>query len=98
MYMALLGRNVDAAFYDAPNVAYFSQTRGEGRTKVVGPLYEGQQYGIVFHKGSEWVEPTNQALAEMREDGPTMKSTKSGSVQLPLATNSNPKDTRKLFA
>ena len=69
MYMALLGRNVDAAFYDAPNVAYFSQTRGEGRTKVVGPLYEGQQYGIVFHKGSEWVEPTNKALAEMREDG-----------------------------
>ncbi|MBD3897023.1 transporter substrate-binding domain-containing protein [Halomonas sp. ML-15] len=69
MYMALLGGNVDAAFYDAPNVAYFSQTRGEGRTKVVGPLYEGQQYGIVFHQGSEWVEPANQALAEMREDG-----------------------------
>ncbi|PXX96580.1 transporter substrate-binding domain-containing protein [Halomonas sp. LBP4] len=69
MYMALLGRNVDAAFYDAPNVAYFSQTRGEGRTKVVGPLYEGQQYGIVFHKGSEWVEPVNEALAAMREDG-----------------------------
>jgi glutamine transport system substrate-binding protein len=69
MYMALLGRNVDAAFYDAPNVAYFSQTRGEGRTKVVGPLYEGQQYGIVFNKGSQWVEPVNEALAEMREDG-----------------------------
>lgn len=69
MYMALLGRNVDAAFYDAPNVSYFAQTRGEGRTKVVGPLYEGQQYGIVFHKGSQWVEPVNEALAEMREDG-----------------------------
>lgn len=69
MYMALLGRNVDAVLYDAPNVAYFSQTRGEGRTKVVGPLYEGQQYGIVFHKGSEWVEPTNEALAAMKEDG-----------------------------
>ncbi|RCV90601.1 transporter substrate-binding domain-containing protein [Billgrantia montanilacus] len=69
MYMALLGRNVDAAFYDAPNVSYFSQTRGEGRTKVVGPLYEGQQYGIVFHKGSQWVEPVNEALAEMQEDG-----------------------------
>lgn len=69
MYMALLGRNVDAVFYDAPNVAYFSQTRGEGRTKVVGDLYEGQQYGIVFHKGSEWVEPVNEALASMREDG-----------------------------
>lgn len=69
MYMALLGRNVDAAFYDAPNVGYFSQTRGEGRTKVVGPLYEGQQYGIVFNQGSDWVEPTNEALAEMHEDG-----------------------------
>lgn len=69
MYMALLGRNVDAVLYDAPNVGYFSQTRGEGRTKVVGPLYEGQQYGIVFHKGSEWVEPTNEALAAMKEDG-----------------------------
>lgn len=69
MYMALLGRNVDAAFYDAPNVGYFSQTRGEGRTKVVGPLYEGQQYGIVFNSDSEWVEPANEALASMREDG-----------------------------
>ncbi len=69
MYMALLGHNVDAAFYDAPNVSYFSQTRGEGHTKVVGPLYEGQQYGIVFHKGSPWTEPVNEALAEMQEDG-----------------------------
>ena len=69
MYMALLGGSVDAAFYDAPNVGYFSQTRGEGKVKVVGPLYEGQQYGIVFVKGSEWVEPVNEAMAAMKEDG-----------------------------
>ncbi|MGQ7246229.1 transporter substrate-binding domain-containing protein [Halomonas sp. V046] len=69
MYMALLGGSVDAAFYDAPNVGYFSQTRGEGKVKVVGPLYEGQQYGIVFVKDSEWVEPVNEALAAMKEDG-----------------------------
>lgn len=69
MYMALMGGSVDAVFYDAPNVAYFSQTRGEGRVKVVGPLYEGQQYGIAFVKGSELLEPANEALAAMREDG-----------------------------
>lgn len=69
MYMALLGGSVDAVFYDAPNVGYFSKTRGEGRAKVVGPLYEGQQYGIVLVKGSDWVEPVNEALASMREDG-----------------------------
>ena len=69
MYMALMGGSVDAVFYDAPNVGYFAQTKGEGRTKVVGPLYEGQQYGIAFVKGSKWVEPANEALSEMREDG-----------------------------
>ncbi|MFP4136946.1 MAG: transporter substrate-binding domain-containing protein [Halomonas sp.] len=69
MYMALLGGSVDAVFYDAPNVAYFAETRGEGRVKVVGDLYEGQQYGIVFVKDSEWVEPVNEAMAEMMEDG-----------------------------
>ena len=69
MYMALMGGSVDAVFYDAPNVAYFAQTRGEGRVKVVGPLYEGQQYGIAFVKGSELLEPANEALAAMREDG-----------------------------
>lgn len=69
MYMALLGGSVDAVFYDAPNVGYFAQTKGEGRVKTVGPLYEGQQYGIAFTNGSDWVEPANKALAEMREDG-----------------------------
>ncbi|MGM0535311.1 MAG: transporter substrate-binding domain-containing protein [Pseudomonadota bacterium] len=69
MYMALLGGSVDAVFYDAPNVGYFSQTKGEGRVKVVGDLYEGQQYGIAFAEGSEWVDPVNEALAEMKEDG-----------------------------
>lgn len=69
MYMALMGGNVDAVFYDAPNVGYFAQTRGQGRVKTVGPLYEGQQYGIAFAKGSDWVEPANEALEAMREDG-----------------------------
>lgn len=69
MYMALVGGTVDAVFYDAPNVGYFAKTRGEGQVKVVGPLYEGQQYGIAFVKGSDLVEPVNKALAEMRDDG-----------------------------
>lgn len=69
MYMALLAGSVDAVFYDAPNVGYFSKTQGEGRAKVVGPLYEGQQYGIALAGGSEWVDEVNKALAEMKEDG-----------------------------
>ncbi|GHB14038.1 transporter substrate-binding domain-containing protein [Salinicola rhizosphaerae] len=69
MYMALMGGSADAVFYDAPNVGYFAQTKGQGKVKVVGPMYEGQQYGIAFAKGSDWVEPANKALASMHEDG-----------------------------
>ncbi len=73
MYMALMSGAVDAVFYDSPNVGYFARTKGEGKVKTVGPLYEGQQYGIAFRKGSKWVDDANHALKEMREDG-TYKS------------------------
>ncbi len=69
MYMALMSRAIDAVFYDAPNVGYFASTRGKGKVKTAGPLYEGQQYGIALKKGSEWVGPVNEALAEIKEDG-----------------------------
>ncbi|MDX1755338.1 MAG: transporter substrate-binding domain-containing protein [Marinobacter sp.] len=69
MYMALMSRAVDAVFYDAPNVGYFARTRGEGRVKTIGPLYEGQQYGIALKQGSEWLDEVNAALASIKEDG-----------------------------
>lgn len=69
MYMALMSRSVDAVFYDAPNVGYFARTKGEGKVKTVGTLYEGQQYGIALKNGSEWVDEVNEALAAMKEDG-----------------------------
>ena len=69
MYMALMSRAVDAVFYDAPNVGYFARTKGEGKVKTVGPLYEGQQYGIALVDGSKWVEEVNDALASIKEDG-----------------------------
>lgn len=69
MYMALMSRSIDAVFYDAPNVGYFARTKGEGKVKTVGPLYEGQQYGIALKNGSDWVDDVNDALAAMKEDG-----------------------------
>ncbi|KAA1176008.1 transporter substrate-binding domain-containing protein [Marinobacter salinexigens] len=69
MYMALMSGAVDAVFYDAPNVGYFARTKGKGKAKTVGPLYEGQQYGIALKSGSEWVDDVNSALASMKEDG-----------------------------
>jgi len=69
MYMALMSGSVDAVFYDAPNVGYFAKTKGGDRVTTTGPLYEGQQYGLAFVEGSEWVDDANAALAAMKEDG-----------------------------
>ena len=69
MYMALMSRAIDAVFHDAPNVGYFARTRGKGKVKTVGPLYEGQQYGIALKNGSEWIDEVNEALASMKADG-----------------------------
>lgn len=69
MYMALMSGAIDAVFYDAPNVGYFARTKGEGKVKTIGPLYEGQQYGIALVEGSKWVDEVNTALAAMKEDG-----------------------------
>lgn len=69
MYLALMSGNVDAVFFDQPNVAYFAQTKGKGKVKVVGKLYEGQQYGIAIKKGSPWLSKVNDAIGKMKSDG-----------------------------
>lgn len=69
MYIALLTDSVDAVLYDAPSVGYFAQTQGGGRVKTVGPIYQGQQYGIAFEKDSGWVDKVNNALRSIRNDG-----------------------------
>jgi glutamine transport system substrate-binding protein len=67
--MALISGNVDATFYDVPNVMYFIKTKGKGKIKAVGPIYAGQKYGIAFPKGSHWVKPVDKALAAIKKDG-----------------------------
>src|SRR5699024_9906348 len=89
MYMALLSGNVEASVYDAPNVSYYVKTKSEGRAKTVGPLYEAQPYGIVFTQGSEWVEPANEALQSMKDDGTYAEIYKKWFGKLP------PEDDRK---
>ena len=42
---------------------------GKGKVKPVGPVYEGQPYGIGFPKGSPLVEKVNAALKALKDDG-----------------------------
>lgn len=68
-YLELRTGRVDAAMHDTPNVLYYIAEAGNGQVKAVGEQMMAHQYGIGFPKGSELVEPVNEALAKLRADG-----------------------------
>lgn len=69
MYLAVEGGSADALLYDAPNVEYYIQTT-DTDLKVVGDLYEAQDYGIAVSQGNEdLVTAMNDALATLIENG-----------------------------
>lgn len=69
MFMELLTGGADAVIFDMPVVKDFEAKAGKGQVKVVGPIYQGQSYGIAFPKGSKLVPEVNKALADMKADG-----------------------------
>ncbi|MCF8106395.1 MAG: glutamine ABC transporter substrate-binding protein GlnH [Desulfohalobiaceae bacterium] len=69
LFMELLTGGADAVFFDSPPLMYYAQNQGKGKVKVVGPLYQGQPYGIAFPQGSELREKVNITLLKMMEDG-----------------------------
>ena len=70
MFFELLSKGVDAVVFDMPVVTAFANSAGKGKAKVVGPLYEGQKYGIGFAQGNEeLVKKVNGVLDQMRKDG-----------------------------
>lgn len=68
MFMELMTGGADAVIFDMPVVKDFVKKYPD-QVKVVGPLYQGQAYGIGFPKGSGLVAKVNKALAEIRADG-----------------------------
>ncbi len=69
MYMAVIMGQVDAAFYDEPNMQYFAAQRHGSKIHLVGPSYNPVNNGFVFPKGSEWVEKANAAIRSIKADG-----------------------------
>ncbi|WP_337969967.1 glutamine ABC transporter substrate-binding protein [Virgibacillus salexigens] len=68
-YLAVENGSADAILYDAPNVNYYIQTNGDN-LKVVGDLYQAEDYGIAISKGQEeLVTAINDALATLKENG-----------------------------
>lgn len=66
---ALLDGTVDAVVYDSPVLRYFARTGGRDRTRVVGPLYQPQGYGMAFSENSPAVDAVDEEFLALREDG-----------------------------
>jgi len=67
-YAALEGEVVDGVIYDLP-AAQEKVDESDGSLELAEVITTGSQYGIAFPKESPLVEPFNQALAEIKEDG-----------------------------
>ncbi len=65
----LEGSRADAVVFDAPVLQYYAAKEGNGRVKVVGPIFKRENYGLVFQQGSPLRKQVNEALLKMREDG-----------------------------
>ncbi len=68
-YMELRTGGADAVIFDKPAILYYIKTTGKGAVKTVGPLYEGQPYGIAFPQGSPLREKVSITLLKFMEDG-----------------------------
>jgi polar amino acid transport system substrate-binding protein len=68
LVQALIVGDIDAIPADASAAAGFISTTGE-EVKLVGDPISKDEMGFIFPKGSELVEPINEAIASMKTDG-----------------------------
>ena len=65
---ALINGDVDAVIMDETAGQGYVGTSGE-QLELVGPPIKSDELGFIYPKGSDLVQPVNQALAAMRESG-----------------------------
>ncbi len=68
-YPRLESGEVDAIVYDAPVLQHYASKTGRGKVKVVGLLFEEQNYGIAIQIRSPYREELNIALLKLIESG-----------------------------
>jgi len=68
-YQALERGEVVAVVYDQPILDYHVKMAGASSERVVGRLFQRQNYGIGLQEGSSYRKPINAALLKLREEG-----------------------------
>jgi ABC-type amino acid transport substrate-binding protein len=68
-YPLLEAGKVDAIVYDAPVLRYYEARGGSGKVKVVGQIFNPEDYGIALPNDSPLRENINRAILTLKEDG-----------------------------
>jgi polar amino acid transport system substrate-binding protein len=68
-YEALLNDQTDAIVFDAPVLLFYAEHQGYGMVKVVGPIFQEENYGIALPAGSPLRKPINTALLRLQSSG-----------------------------
>ena len=68
-YEALDEEEIDAIVYDAPVLQHYAAQEGKGRVRLVGLVFQEQNYGIALPQDSPYREAINIALLELIESG-----------------------------
>ncbi len=68
-YVLLEDHKVDAVVYDSPVLRNYAALAGRGKVRVVGPIFQREDYGIAMPIDSPYRQEINQSLLKMIEDG-----------------------------
>lgn len=60
---------VEAVVFDGPILAWYLQTQGRGKGRLVERVFKRENYGIALPTGSPLTEEFNRALLSLRENG-----------------------------
>ncbi|MEM8848533.1 MAG: transporter substrate-binding domain-containing protein [Pseudomonadota bacterium] len=60
---------LDAVAFDGPILAYYVQTDGQGRARLIDRVFQREYYAVALPTGSDLREPINRVLLRLEEDG-----------------------------
>ena len=63
----LQSRRIDAYISDIPSLQYF--VKDKPQFKVIERIETGERYSMMFARNSRWVEPVNDAISALKEEG-----------------------------
>lgn len=60
---------LDAIVLDLPTLQYYANTEGKGKVKIVGKMFNKQDYAFLYPEGSKLNETINRILLKLCENG-----------------------------